>query len=140
MALKISGKDTKRLAVLADELRALRNGAEDAVRAHGEAIAAANAALEAAVDPYSEKANEAFGVVEDIHREAEEIFDCKSEKWQSSEAGEAASEWIQKMSAVLTSLGSPMTLPVPTELNLEEVFPEDLSDVLEGLPSEPEPV
>lgn len=97
MAFKISSGDKKKTDLHIEELRKDRCTVEWAITVYNAAVAAAHEALAAVVVTYNEKLSTAHGSLEDIHRELDEQFDGKSEKWQGSDKAEIIQAWIEEI-------------------------------------------
>lgn len=137
MAFKITETDQERLDEGAQELQDLRSRLEAGLRAYNETVKAARKQLQRVVEPYEAKSEELHGILEEIKNAVEDEFDDQSDEWKDSDSGEAAHEWINAIDDALTSLEDPVNLPDEEELDAEYVLPEDLSEVINNLETEP---
>ena len=96
MTTKFSKADAKRVSDLQGELREMADEIDAAFETINEPIAAVNALIEA----YNEKLQEARGVIEDIASEVESYIDDKSDNWRDGERGSAVSDWLSELQSV----------------------------------------
>ena len=141
--LKITASDKKRIDLVADKLSKERAKLEDAISEFNEAVNTARNALSVQIDSYNEVQQEALNLIEDIHREQEEILDDKSEKWRDGEKGQLARDWIQGIEEIKTTLEGEIYHSMVDPLTIEELLGEDdpevadISTQLEEIPLKP---
>ncbi len=129
----LSADDSKRRDGYVSELQELHGKLVDAIAVYNAALAVARGELMLAYNAYNSTVNEAKGFADDIASVNQEIYDERSEKWQESEKGEAAKEWIDEWeSAELEEFEDPFA----DEEELEA--PDCVSEKLEALNVEPE--
>jgi hypothetical protein len=127
--LKITASDKKRIDVVAAKLTAERAKLEDAISVFNEAVNVARNALSLQIDAYNEAQEEAFNLIDDIHREQEDNLTNKSEKWQDSPKGELAREWVQEIEEIKSALEGEVYHSLVDALTIEELLGETDSDV-----------
>lgn len=137
MAFKITETEQRRINKGAQELEDLRGKLEEGLQAYNKVVKAAWNQLQQLVDPYETKARQLHTILEDIKSTAEDEFDDKSDDWKDSDLGEATQEWIETIDEAMTSLEDPVNLPDMEELDAESVLPEDLSEIISNLDTEP---
>lgn len=93
VAFKLSKQDTQRKAGYVEDLEKAWGELGQAIATYNAEAEKLRAPVEAAVTRYNEVLGEARGFVEDVASQADSDFDEKSEKWQESDKGEAASEY-----------------------------------------------
>jgi hypothetical protein len=85
-----------------------------------------------ALEAYNAVVDECRDLVERVVEEAEAEFDSKSERWQDSPRGQAASAFKAQWEDVGLE---PVDLDLPDEVSFDD---PEYSDVLNALPAEPE--
>lgn len=120
----------KRVAEVAELLRARRAELENEVETFNAAVNKAWEDLQAKRDAYNEVVREAGEVVTEIHSDLENYRDERSEKWQDSEAGAAFCQWVDEWDSVALDEAS---FDEPMELEFDD---EDYAEILESLPQE----
>jgi vacuolar-type H+-ATPase subunit I/STV1 len=138
MAFKITKTDDKRIREALEKLAAARSKLEDEVFVFNDAQAKARDALQVHIDAHDEAAQEVRGLIEDIHREADEEFDGKSEKWQESDKGEAAREWIDSVEALVGEIEDADANQLPGGIEADSLLPSDPVDEYDALDKEPQ--
>lgn len=158
MAFKLNSQETKTRAALAEELRSLAADVEEAVEQFNSeadalwsdlaaAIEEFNAkraeafqGVESAINAYNEKLDEARGLRDDVAGRLEDEWSEKSEKWQESDKGEAASnmktEWenadlddfeIEEIEEIEIDEPGELEAPDLTHADLLEELPDEAS-------------
>lgn len=132
MAFKLTKDEIARRDEHVSRLREAASTLDDAVRVYNEGLAALRSNLESAVSTYNLTLLNAAEWADDIAQQALSEIEDRSEQWQASERGEAASEWQQTWEEF-----------DPEEIEVE--FPDDLdiaapehADDLEQLPEQME--
>jgi hypothetical protein len=130
MAFKLDKKETARQEELVADLRKASSELEDAVSVYNDALEKLKAPVEEALKKYNDVVEEARGFSADIASRADDEITDKSERWQESERGEAASSWKDEWeNASLDEI----EIEFPDEI---AVAGNDHADTLEGLPTE----
>lgn len=138
MAIKITKTDDKRIREALEALAAKRAAVTTAVDTFNSYLETIRGDLEAVIAEHDEAAQALRGLVEDIHREAEEEFDGKSERWQEGERGEAAREWIDNLDGYVTEIEDADVAQLPGNLEADDVLPTDPTDEYDALDKEPQ--
>ena len=132
--MRLSKADAKRKAELVEKFREATSNVEDALSAVNDEIAAVvNQRLAGPVAKYNAVLAEVQSFTETVGADFRDEFDSKSERWQESDAGQAADGLADEWESVETGCD----LEVPECLEVEvDGFDPDLPDVLEALPDE----
>lgn len=104
MAFKLTKQESKRRDALRDKIAEARIELEEVIGDQVNAIEAAYAAINDAIEKYNEVAQEAYNFFDDIHSDRESEFDDKSESWQEGDRGQAASAWVEEIYDLRDSL------------------------------------
>jgi hypothetical protein len=136
MAFKLTRAEEARREALLEKMTQARDTLDEVTSAQLGVIEDAYAVINEAFSPYNEVVEEIRGFVEDIASERESEFDDKSERWQESDRGEAARDWISQWQDA-----ADCDIDVLHELTVEVPVIEipAVGEVLENLPSEMEP-
>lgn len=135
MAFKIKESDRRDIAAALETVAERRAKAEDAVRQFNTDLAWALARLMETIEPYNEALQTVRGKLEDVHRELDEEFGNKSEKWQTSDKASEVAEWMEKIEELTNDIDD-VVLDVP-ELDADSILGVDFTDRFNAL--EPEP-
>lgn len=100
MAFKIDKSDGKRIENLADRLGEQREGIDNLIDEVNAFIVDKVGDLNLLIVDYNETLEQARGVIEDIHSQADSDYTDKSEKWQEGERGTAVKEWIDAIESI----------------------------------------
>jgi uncharacterized protein YukE len=65
------------------------------------------------VEKITEAQGDAFGVLDDAAREAEDYFDQRSEKWQDGDTGSAYAEWRDRLRSAADAMNESLDLEIP---------------------------
>jgi DNA repair exonuclease SbcCD ATPase subunit len=95
MALSLSKAERAQHAALAEALSSSHERLSAAVESFNAALEAARAELAPLVEDWNEKLSEAREFASDIKGNAEGELEEKSERWQESDKGRQAAEWIE---------------------------------------------
>lgn len=125
MAFKIKASDDKRVTEAFAQLTIRRNNLENARIAFNDAIGIAREILQAEVDAHNEQSEATRGLLEDIHRELEEEFDAKSDKWKDSDKSESVKEWIEKVGDMVESVEDASIDSFPEAIESDGILAED---------------
>jgi hypothetical protein len=80
---------------------------------NAEALKLAKGVLETAVSEYNSAQEELRDTMQGALDELRGEFDEKSEKWQGSDKGEAASSWLEDIEAKIGDIGEDVDLDLP---------------------------
>lgn len=138
MAMKITKADDKRIREALEKLATQRAAVEAEVEAFNSYLSTIRHNLQAAIDTHDEAVQELRGLVEDIHREADEEFSGKSERWQDGEKGEAAREWIDNLDTFLGEIEDADAAQLPGDLDADDILPPDPAEEYDALDKEPQ--
>lgn len=100
MAFKIDKKDQKRISDLAGALDAQRREIDAMIEDANSQLAEALGNINLKIASYNETLEEARGVIDDIHSQADSDFSDKSENWQEGERGETTRAWIEHLESI----------------------------------------
>lgn len=115
MAFKLTKKEDVRKAEIEANLESIVGKVEDAKTELQDNILKLIDEFNANhVAPLNEALEEARNFVEDIHRERQEDYDSKSERWTEGEKGQAAYDWLNSWESALTDLEEVMEMEAPT--------------------------
>jgi phosphoenolpyruvate-protein kinase (PTS system EI component) len=138
MAFKIKATEIARVEQEITAIYDERTKVEDAVLVFNTALAAARATLQESIDAYNEAAEALRGHIADVHRELEDEYDERSEKWQEGEKGEAAKAWLDTLEQFPESVSDLSLDFFPEALEVEELLDgEDVQDAWNELDKEP---
>lgn len=90
---RIDSKTLLALSGLAEEL-------QEIIREYDAARQIADAEFAKIVAEANEKRQEVYELLDDLHREADEYFDGRSEKWQDGEKGQNYASWRDELERV----------------------------------------
>jgi ABC-type transporter Mla subunit MlaD len=138
MAFKITQADDKRIRAALDGLAEKRGALEDAVRVFNDALAPLRADLHAAIDSHDEAVQDLRGLLEDIHREADDAFDGRTDNWKASDKGEAVCQWLNELETLVDNINDADRTSVPADLDDLTILPDDPADAYEKLDKEPQ--
>jgi predicted nucleic acid-binding Zn-ribbon protein len=96
MALKLTKKELAERTKLCDDVRSAADVLEEALTDFQDAVQTAYDALQDKVTAYNETLAPLREFKDDISSRLEEEISDKSERWQESDKGQAASEWQQE--------------------------------------------
>lgn len=134
MAFRLSKNDATRRVDLEEKLSNaqsdMEEAAEDLRHKIDEMVDAFRAAF---IEPYNAILQEACDFCDDIGREFRDQYDEKSERWQDSERGEAASDFTSAWEDASAEMSEEASVTVELEINIPAH-----SDILEHLPEEAE--
>lgn len=120
--LELEGRLNEAFGIADDAATALQDKIDELIQAFNNGpLVALNAVVE-----------EAYNFVEDIHRDRQEEYDERSERWQEGDRGQATSEWLNSWEGALSDLEQREDIATP-ELEIELGDPEN---VLAGLETE----
>ena len=125
VAFKISKQQLVERDALAADLRKKAEALNSAIVAFNQAIEPLSQAVHEAMDDYNEILEKARALASSITEAAQEAFDAKSEKWQSSDKGIEVRSWIEQWEVSLDDVD--LELPEP----LDEVDPDDHAGQIE---------
>jgi hypothetical protein len=138
MAMKITKTDDKRILAALEKVAAMRAALEDGVSVFNEELEKARASLDVHVAAHDEAVQELRGLIEDIHREADEEFDGKPESWQDGDKGQATREWIESVETYLGEIEDADASQIPGDIDAGTLLPADPADGYEALDKEPQ--
>lgn len=133
MAFKLDKQDTARRNELAADLREAKGKIEDAIAVYNAAVAEARKPLEEALAGYNEVVETARGWAEDIANQADNDISEKSDRWQESDKGTAATEWKDAWEGAEIE---ELEITFPDDISSDDIT--DMADILEALPVEAE--
>ena len=131
VAFKISKQQLVERDALAADLRKNAEALNSAIVAFNRAIEPLSQAVHEALEDHNEILEKARALASSITEAAQEAFDAKSEKWQSSDKGIEARSWIEQWEVSLDDVD--LELPEP----LTEIDPDDHAGQMEGAPTDP---
>jgi polyhydroxyalkanoate synthesis regulator phasin len=110
---------------------------EAAISTFNEKVAALHAEL---IVPEVEKLNVTLGeakeFVDELHSDAENYYNERSEKWQEGDKGQEYNTWFENMSNVGESIEE-VEVPEPTEITLDDLIDMD-REVMNEITDSPE--
>jgi len=133
---KLTKAHLKERDEISGKLQEKREALDEALTKFNELVADAfsneETGLKAAIDSYNEELSAARSWAENIAGEIGDYYDGKSEKWQASDKGDAFSSWKDAF-AELEAEDIDVDEPEPLEIDAE-----DVAEMIEQLPEEPE--
>lgn len=130
MAFRLSKDQAGQRDALANELGALRTKLEEAIVSYNAEVEKLKAPVNAAVDAFNAKADEARNFAAEIASTAADEINNKSDKWQEGDKGQAAQAWTDEWENVELD---DFEIAFPDEL--EGTLPEHM-EILNELPAQ----
>jgi chromosome segregation ATPase len=121
----ISKSQQRDIYTAIDACKEAAEALEKAIDEFNAAVAPFREKLEAARDHYNEKVTDLRSVYGDIAGEARSYYSERSERWQESEAGQAYSEWVDRLDEIELE---EIELEVPEELEPPDAIPDFTDD------------
>jgi len=132
MSIKMSVKVQDQLQASINLLRERAEVLVEKVEAFNTALDTERAEVNEAVVEYNKALEDAKSLIEELHSDMESEYDDKSERWQESENGELAREWIDELENI--------DLDTLSEYESNPLLEPDTghADALEALPTGPQ--
>ena len=133
--MRISKASSTEIENLRSDVADAQAAVESAVDEFNEALAVAREPLEEAISNYNQALAELRGRLESERDEHQSTWDEKTERWQESDRGNAASEWIDTIGNAADALDQELDASLP-----DPVEPFDYADLgdVEQLSDAPE--
>jgi len=119
VAFAFTKSDIKRRDDLISEVRLKGADLENAITGFNEGLEQLRGPVTDALAAYNEALGAVGSFAEDLHREQQEEFESKSEKWQETERGQEVSNWIDGIEG-LTFYDVEMDIPEDIEVDLAD--------------------
>lgn len=131
MAFKLSKEESDLRSDLVKQLNDQHGELEQAINDYNSATGELRGPVEAAIAHYNEVLAKANSFCEQVCMRGEEEYEEKTEKWQESDAGESAQEWLSEWEQIDMD---EIEIEWPDELDMPDTTH---SGELEALPDEP---
>lgn len=127
--MKITKDQQADIDAQAAKLTAARKAFDDAVTVYNEQVERARVALDEAHEAIEMEVTSMNEVIADVAREQREAWEARSEKWQDSDKGQAADEWIGGLESIEVEVPElPEAEPLDfSEYVCEETFGDDFA-------------